>query len=587
MFFRFELAHAALVKPALAACFISGLTASAMAQVVTVNQGSDWTNETRLAFYTEDQGSRIMPLAWIRALKLSDGTAFLKDSLSRYGYLPNPENDETDIPVGFTVAEEAGAPAIGMTCSACHTRQIDVNGTAYRIDGGPGIVDFQSFLADLDASVQAVLATDSSFDQFADEVLGSSASGEKKAELKLEVETWALRFHALVEGSLPDPAWGPSRLDAVSMIFNRLTGLDIGEPPNYLIEDNIQTADAPTRYPFLWNAARQDMTQWPGFSDNGNSLLGLSRNLGEVYGVFAVFHPQKQSGVFKLNRDYLAQNSANFSGLGTVEDLIWKIGPPQWPWQYDSKLASVGKGIYERSTDQGGCADCHGIKKGAFRSPFHSTWATPIIDVGTDRRECEILQRTVKTGVMNGAKVPFTDALKPEDTAFNVLATSVIGSIIQHGLGNLSEQDVALMSESNDPQLPSQFDDLKGAFRQPQLQLENLTSTEARTGNSGCAYESRVMQGIWAAAPYLHNGSVPTLEDLLKPASERPASFKLGPNYDIEAVGMAAEQTKFDYTLTTTDCSNVASGNSRCGHEFGTSLSDDEKKALLEYLKVL
>ncbi|MGB8900889.1 MAG: hypothetical protein WCC90_17330, partial [Methylocella sp.] len=41
-----------------------------------------------------------------------------------------------------------------------------------------------------------------------------------------------------------------------------------------------------TRYPFLWNAARQDKTQWPGFAKNGIDLLGLARNLGEVYGVF-------------------------------------------------------------------------------------------------------------------------------------------------------------------------------------------------------------------------------------------------------------------------------------------------------------
>lgn len=267
-----------LAAPAVAVCLAAGMSAVAYAQVVTVNQGSDWTAGTRSVFYTQDQGSRIMPLAWMRALKLADGSAFLKDSLSRYGYLPNPENDEADIPVGFTVADMAGAPSIGMTCSACHTRQIDVNGTAYRIDGGPAIVDFQSFLKDLDEFVQAVLLTDASFSQFAEEVLGSGAGSTQKAELKLELETWALRFHTLVEGSLPDPAWGPSRLDAVSMIFNRLAGLDIGQPPAYLIPENIQTADAPARYPFLWNAARQDKTQWPGFSDNGNSLLGLSRN---------------------------------------------------------------------------------------------------------------------------------------------------------------------------------------------------------------------------------------------------------------------------------------------------------------------
>ncbi len=95
------------------------------------------------------------------------------------------------------------------------------------------------------------------------------------------------------------------------------------------------------------------------------------------------------------------------------------------------------------------------------------------------------------------------------------------------------------------------------------------------------------MEGIWAAAPYLHNGSVPTLDDLLKPAAERPASFPVGPAYDPAKLGLAAQQTRFNYTYATTDCSDRNSGNSRCGHEYGTKLSEEEKKDLLEYLKVL
>jgi hypothetical protein len=101
------------------------------------------------------------------------------------------------------------------------------------------------------------------------------------------------------------------------------------------------------------------------------------------------------------------------------------------------------------------------------------------------------------------------------------------------------------------------------------------------------AYESRVMQGIWAAAPYLHNGSVPTLADLLKPAAQRPASFKIGPAYDREKIGLAVDQPTSNFTLQTADCSDLNSGNSRCGHEFGATLSDDDKRALLEYLKTL
>jgi hypothetical protein len=91
--------------------------------------------------------------------------------------------------------------------------------------------------------------------------------------LKENVKAWYLRYHTLIVRALPTPPWGPSRLDAVGMIFNRLTGLDLGPPPSYLIPDNIKQADAPVRYPFLWNAPKQDKTQWPGFADNGNDIL--------------------------------------------------------------------------------------------------------------------------------------------------------------------------------------------------------------------------------------------------------------------------------------------------------------------------
>jgi hypothetical protein len=106
----------------------------------------------------------------------------------------------------------------------------------------------------------------------------------------------------------------------------------------------------------------------------------------------------------------------------------------------------------------------------------------------------------------------------------------------------------------------------------------------SRTVHKG-AYEARVLEGIWAAAPYLHNGSVPTLAELLKPSAQRMSQFKLGAKYDVENVGLVVTQD--GPTRHVTDCSDLNSGNSRCGHEYGTSLSEPEKKALLEYLKTL
>jgi len=561
---------------------MSGIAAGA--QTVSVDQGANWSAADRKEFYNQDQGSRIMPLAWMRALVLPDGSGFLENGLTRYGYLKNPDGPDQDIPVGFTVAKHQQTPSIGMTCAACHTRQIEVNGTAYRIDGGPAMVDFQSFLKDLATAVGSALSSAAAFDLFADKVIGAGASETDKQELKIAVELWQLRFTTLTSRALPDPAWGPGRLDAVSMIFNRLTGLDIGKPPDYLIAENIYPADAPTRYPFLWNAARQDKTQWPGFADNGNDLLGLARNLGEVYGVFGVLHPTKTSGLSLLNRDYLGNNSANFEGLWRLEELIWKIGPPKWPWQINQTLADTGKEIFDRPSSGGGCVECHGIRPGANRFTIRGTWATPIQDVGTDNRECKILARTVKTGVMEGAKIPFlTDRLKATDTAFNVLSTVVLGSIFQR-VTSFGATSTAGAATGEMAELPPQLKQLEGAFRKVKPPAPGLATSP---GKSGCGYEARVLQGIWAAAPYLHNGSVPTLEALLLPASERPASFKLGPNYDIAKVGLASQQTKFDHTLKTTDCSAISSGNSRCGHEYGMTLSEPEREALLEYLKTL
>jgi hypothetical protein len=77
------------------------------------------------------------------------------------------------------------------------------------------------------------------------------------------------------------------------------------------------------------------------------------------------------------------------------------------------------------------------------------------------------------------------------------------------------------------------------------------------------------------------------LAELLKPSAQRVAAFKIGPAYDLDTVGLATEQTEFAQILQSTDCSALDSGNSRCGHEFGTKLSASQKKALLEYLKTL
>jgi hypothetical protein len=117
---------------------------------IKLDQGRDWTELRRRQYYSVDQGSRLIRFSWIKALRQENGEPFLADSLSRYGYLPNSASPEK-LPIGFQVSKNGW---LGITCSACHTRQIEVNGTQYRVDGGPALADFQRFLADLDQTVE-------------------------------------------------------------------------------------------------------------------------------------------------------------------------------------------------------------------------------------------------------------------------------------------------------------------------------------------------------------------------------------------------------------------------------------------------
>lgn len=566
----------------LMAAAASSLTAQAGQQTPPpplnyLNQGPAWTPAARQNFYTQDQGSQMIPMAWLRAITTPDGKPFLFDQLQRYGYLPNPFATN-GLPIGFTAAGPEGNQVAGMTCAACHTRNIEVNGTPYRVDGGPALSDFQAFLTDMVDGVGRVLASDAAFTPFAQTVLGGAPSQSDIDELKASVALWYLRENTLKQRAYGTPnMWGLGRLDAVSMIFNRLTGMDLGAPPSYLIPENIQPADAPVRYPFLWNAPKQDFTQWPGFASNGNNLLGLSRNLGEVYGVFGIYRPVKArwhlGGI-----NFLSGNSANFEGLNALEEMIQKIGAPAWPWQVDPVLAAAGQKVWNKpSLNNQSCADCHAQKPGQFRSFSHGTWATPIVNVNTDTREWSILARTAKSGVLEGGQfLWFGKPIGKTDTSFGLLGFSVIGSIVQQYTTFASQAATDAKAKAATAKLPASLTELNGAFSQ-------AVRNQAKPTN---AYESRVLYGIWAAAPYLHNGSVPTLADLLKPSEARPASFKMGGNYDVGRVGLAADQPG-NYVMTTTGCETISSGNSRCGHEFGTQFSDAEKTALLEYLKML
>jgi hypothetical protein len=99
----------------------------------------------------------------------------------------------------------------------------------------------------------------------------------------------------------------------------------------------------------------------------------------------------------------------------------------------------------------------------------------------------------------------------------------------------------------------------------------------------GLVYRARPLNGIWATPPYLHNGSVPSLMDLLLPESQRPKSFGVGRReFDPVKVGYVTDNDGV-FTLNTR-----TPGNSNSGHDYGASaMTQSQREDLVEYMKSL
>ncbi len=108
--------------------------------------------------------------------------------------------------------------------------------------------------------------------------------------------------------------------------------------------------------------------------------------------------------------------------------------------------------------------------------------------------------------------------------------------------------------------------------------LSNFKSTDG--------YANTPLDGIWLRAPYLHNGSVPTLRDLLEPPQDRPDVFWRGYDLfdpvDVGFVSQGSDAERHGFRFDTS-----LQGNGNGGHTYGVELSQDQKDALLEYLKTL
>ncbi len=536
--------------------------------LIYLDQG--WTEAERNQFYFTPQGSYLIPYAWYLALEQPRNSKLFNSAkyIDRVGYLVDDKaysaSNPDGLPVGFAREPVANGEAwLGYTCAACHTGEVHFKGRAIRVDGAPTLADFTQFNQGLVDALQATLDQPRKFERFAQRVL-TDPGDANKATLRAQVVTQLGVMQQTLQRSTPNTPYGYGRVDAFGIIMNEVFARDLHQPLN------VKTPTAPVSYPFLWGTPQLDFVQWNGSANNP-----FGRNVGEVLGTFGdvtLTGPVAQLGT----------TTARGRELFALESLVAKLAPPQWPeallGKIDSEKAARGRALYSAYRNgEPSCESCHTLRdattgqypltpaaENRFGVQFVETQMIGLADIGTDPlMALNFATRTAFTGDLAPLlPAPFTGA---SALPAPVLLSITVGMAANYSIATAqppftAAERAALIGYR-----------IKAAGLPPYLP-KNLA-----------AYKARPISGIWATAPYLHNGSVPNLYQLLLPPTQRVTTFDVGSHaFDAEAVGYESEHEEHTFRFDTR-----LPGNSNAGHDYGTDFSSDERWDLVEFLKTL
>ena len=550
-------------------------------KLISVEQG--WTDDQRLRFHHTPQGTRLLPYDWFMALEQPCLSLFgcdlfaEKTYLARFGFL-NSQNvsklNPDGLPIGFARQEDfhdpetkTTYPVVGLTCAACHTGELHYSKYAVRVDGAPAMIEVTEFQRALLLAVGFTQKIPFRYGRFEKRVLGPNASEDQKADLKRRFNAFidSAKFeldHAGPDKGIYDNLAGFDRTDALTRIGNQVFAVDMQNATNFA------SANAPVRFPQIWDASWFNWVQY-----NSSISDPLVRNVGEALGVRAAV---KLDGADAKNFD----NSVHIEGQKELEWLLsgpapfQGLRPPAWPSVFpplDQAKVARGAELYKSI-----CQRCHlppvqELVADLNRPQLTYWWENGqkkrfliVTDVkqsfvGTDPHEAnDFMNRTADSGNLGKGRVSAALGLE----------------LVTQGIVNKFFDKVKLT--------PEQQIEWRGG-RDPNDPVVRAKSI----------YKARPLTGIWAVAPYLHNGSIPNLYVLLSPQNERPDTFWTGSKeFDPVKVGHDTSEIKGGYFYNAKNA-----GNDNHGHEFkdgplgngvvGPFLTPNDRFAIIEYLKSL
>jgi len=492
-----------------------------------------------------------------RVARYSGGGAGAEErlALSREGYKAlgflyeqDPNGRERALPVGTSERRSVGLDRTYINCAVCHTSTVreseDELGTL--VIGMPAnlfnLYDFEHFTfqctehrrfnpLELIPEIQSLGADLDLVDRY----------------LVYPIAIWGIRDAIqLLENqagfSVRQPDWGPGRNDT----FTNNKVFLFGEPwretmPDWWETDRVDPENLGiVDFPSIWlqgprkvrSDGRPMQLHWDGNNDQVEE-----RNLNASLATSAI------------------PPIIDHEAIECIEQWLETLPPPAYPFPINRALADRGAPVYRHY-----CAECHG-RSGRDFTGEKVGFVTPIREIATDRHR---LDNYTETLALNMAT---TYAGQTRDQRAHACP----------GGGTYTPPEPPSGSTAGGP---------AGRLAAAEAEEGSYRYKHYRKTNG---YANMPLDGLWLRAPYLHNGSVPTLRDLLKPADRRPPEFYRGNDlYDPRDVGFVSTQARDSAGRSFFRFDTAIPGNGNQGHEgreYGTELPPDAKEALLEYLK--
>lgn len=577
-------------------------------------------------FYHVSQGTAfefVIPYDWFLALErpelsLGELGRFVEPSyIERFGFLPS-EVDGGKLPVGFAVTENYTDPnsgatvpkVVGFTCAACHTGQLNYQGRGVRIDGGSAMIELDKFRKAIGTAILITHYDCRRFDRFAARVLKDRNTSEERAKLKhdlKEIIVKGLKLRKMNEDrGLYPVTEGFGRLDALGRIGNFVFGTEFVEAGFEGGGGNMLPADAPVHFPRIWHSAWFDWVQY-----NASIKQPMTRNAGEAMGVFARVN-------FKHDSKTPFQSTINISNLYEIEQKLrggnvfeegakpsFKgLDSPKWPAKIfgniDQDKARRGQAVYVQNcqhchlpppTDEAFFADEYWTKKDEHGFKYLNLNLINLAEIGTDGKTASNWYEAVVDLGPLGTKASVNKAINLQMTEYTGYKAG----------GSITPAAVAL------PVLVELTTRRKyDEWGKTQKERDEINGNRPNEVRAPLAYKARPLSGVWATPPYLHNGSVASIYELLLPAHKRATTVYLGSKeYDPVKLGYVQKEIPGGFALTPLDKhGKPIPGNRNAGHEFkgerkndqwrslgsgviGPELREDERMELIEFIKTL